>query len=133
MRGAPMDETEAVSMFSAEQVCHLTGLSARQLRYWDQTDFFSPTYVGEARSAYNRVYSFRDVVGLRLIALMRKEHSVPLQELRRVGAWLAARRDAWSSRTFWVRAKRVYWDDPDGPHRLGTRQAGQGEMPIEMD
>jgi hypothetical protein len=42
----PMDEGQVVSIFSAEQVCRLTGLSARQLRYWDLTGFFSPTYLG---------------------------------------------------------------------------------------
>src|SRR5215471_219711 len=129
----PMDEGQVVSIFSAEQVCRLTGLSARQLRYWDQTGFFSPAYAGRSRSAYNRVYSYRDVVGLRAIAVMRKAYGIPLQELRRVGEWLAAHRDSWSGRAFWVRGKRVYWDDPDGRHRVGTRQPEQGEMPIEMD
>ena len=129
----PMDEGQVVSIFSAEQVCRLTSLSARQLRYWDLTGFFSPTYLGRSRAAYNRVYSYRDVVGLRAIAVMRKAYGVPLQELRRVGGWLAGHRDSWSGRAFWVRGKRVYWEDPDGGHRLGTRQPGQSEMPIEMD
>lgn len=67
-----MDEGQVVKILSAEQVCQLTGLSARQLGYWDQTGFFSPTFVGPSRGAYNRVYSYRDVVGLRAIAVMRK-------------------------------------------------------------
>jgi uncharacterized protein (DUF433 family) len=58
-----MSETLA---FTAENVCKLTGLSARQLAYWDATDFFSPELLDEhRRRAFGRLYSFRDVVGLR--------------------------------------------------------------------
>jgi len=39
--------------------------------YWDDTGFFSPTLIDEhRRRAFGRIYSFRDVVGLRTIALL---------------------------------------------------------------
>ena len=119
-----------ISLFSPEQVRRLTGLSARQLGYWDRTGFFQPALPGEEGERFGRVYSFQDLVGLRVIALMRQR--VPLQELRRVGAWLSEHRDSWSGRQFWVRGKRVYWDDEVGI-RVGTRQPTQAEMRIEMD
>jgi uncharacterized protein (DUF433 family) len=119
-----------VSLLSAEQVRRLTSLSSRQLAYWDQTGFFTPSYGGEPGERFGRVYSFEDLVGLRVIAIMRAH--VPLQELRRVGAWLNSHRGSWAGRTFWIRGKRVYWEDEAGL-RVGTRHPDQVEMPIAMD
>ena len=33
-----------IAAFSEEHVSRLTGLSKTQLRYWDQTGFFTPSY-----------------------------------------------------------------------------------------
>lgn len=123
-------EDRLISVYSADQVRKLTGLSARQLSYWAQTDFFRPAHELESPERFGRVYSFNDLVGLRVIAVMRKK--VPLQELRRVGEWLNEHRDRWAGRTFWVGGRRVYWEDPTGI-RVGTMQPLQAEMPIEMD
>lgn len=119
-----------ISLFSAAQVQRLTGLSSRQLSYWDQTGFFRPAYVGGPGERFGRVYSFEDLVGLRAIALMRQH--APLQELRRVGLWLHEHRGSWTGTTFWVRGRRVFWED-DAGIRIGTRQPHQAEMPIAMD
>jgi uncharacterized protein (DUF433 family) len=121
---------QVVSLLSADQVRRLTGLSNRQLSYWDTTDFFSPHHPGEPGERFGRVYSFEDLVGLRVIALMRSH--VPLQELRRVGQWLLDHRGSWAGRTFWIRGRRVYWED-DAGLRVGTRRPHQSEIPIEMD
>lgn len=126
-----MSETEPlVSLFSAAQVRRLTGLSGRQLTYWDETDFFPPTHTGDPGERFGRVYSFEDLVGLRVIAIMRSH--VPLQELRRVGDWLLNHRGSWAGRRFWIRGRRVYWDD-DAGLRVGTQRPHQAEIPIEMD
>jgi uncharacterized protein (DUF433 family) len=126
-----MSESEGpVSLFSAAQVRRLTELSAHQLSYWDETDFFRPAHVGEPGERFGRVYSFEDLVGLRVIAIMRSQ--VPLQELRRVGEWLLNHRGSWAGRKFWIRGSRVFWDDEDGL-RIGTGQPNQSEIPIEMD
>lgn len=124
------DGRQVVSLLSSDQVRRLTGLSSRQLAYWDETGFFRPRHVGERGERFGRVYSFDDLVGLRAIAIMRTH--VPLQELRRVGQWLHDHRGSWSGRTFWIRGRRVYWDDDTGI-RVGTRRPDQAEMPIEMD
>jgi uncharacterized protein (DUF433 family) len=125
-----VSEEKIVSLFSNDQARRLTGLSERQLHYWDQTGFFSPAMAGEPGERFARAYSFEDLVGLRTIALMRKR--LALQELRRVGAWLHGHRGSWAGRRFWIRGKRVFWNDEEGT-RIGTRGAGQTEMPIEMD
>jgi uncharacterized protein (DUF433 family) len=111
--------------FTVEHVCQLTGLSNAQLRHWDRSGVLSPYYGDEASGRpYGRVYSFRDLVGLRTLARLR-ERGVPLQELRRVGQWLAERYEApWSSLRF--------FDDPcRGTRVLGP--PGQTAFPFEME
>ena len=57
--------------FSTAQVARLTGLSARQLDYWDRQGFLVPSL--ERASGYGsaRRYSFRDVVRLRIAGKLR--------------------------------------------------------------
>lgn len=124
-----------LAAFTAEHVCRLTGLSARQLSYWDKTEFFSPTLLDEyRRRAFGRIYSFRDVVGLRTIGMLRKVHQIPLQELRRVGEWLHNWHDApWSSLRFALIGRKVVFYDPTSDSIVEPRGAGQEVLPIALE
>ncbi len=65
--------------FSSRQVCKITGLSARQLRYWQQTGLLSPadsTQGGHAR------YSFTDLIALKS-ARRLLDAGVSLQRIRK--------------------------------------------------
>jgi uncharacterized protein (DUF433 family) len=119
--------------FTAENVCKLTGLSGRQLAYWDATDFFSPELLDEhQRRAFGRIYSFRDVVGLRAIAVLRNEHHIPLQELRRVGEWLLGHHATpWSSLRFALSNRKVVFRDPQTQKFVEAK--GEGQSIIEID
>ena len=121
--------------FTAEHVCRLTGLSARQVTYWDDTEFFSPTLVdGYRKRAFGRIYSFRDLVGLRTIAILRKQHKIPLQELRRVGEWLQDHHDTpWSSLRFALAGRRVVFFDPDAGVAVEPRGKGQQVLDIALE
>ena len=104
-----------VRAFSAEHVETLTGLTASQLRYWDNTDFFRPEYAFEnRRSPYSRVYSFRDVVGLRTLSVLRSRYHVSVQHLREVAATLSSDSPAvWSEIKLYVLKRRVYFREPE--------------------
>jgi len=122
-----------VRAFSVEQVCRLTGLSNGQVQSWARTEFFLPEFRNDGRRPFGRLYAFRDVVGLRALARLRKDHHVSLQELRKVGKWLGERfRDPWASLTFYVADKSVYFDDPESGARVHARESGQTAMPFEM-
>lgn len=113
--------------FSADQVCDLTGLSKRQLAYWDRTDFFSPELVYQRR----RVYSFRNLVALRTIALLRRR--VPLQELRKVGRWLSDHYEApWSSLRFFVAGRAVVFREPETGLEMEPRTR-QRVLPVDLE
>lgn len=123
-----------IRAFSAFHVCRLTGLSLRQLSYWDNTEFFSPYYASEnRRSPFSRVYSFEDVVGLRVIAILRNERQIPLQKLRRVAEELIKYHPRpWSGLVLYVIGKDVLFKEPDTEV---IRKAGhpQGVFSVVVD
>jgi DNA-binding transcriptional MerR regulator len=102
-----------ITAFSAEQVERLTGLSRARLLYWDRTGFFAPAYADEnRRSPYSRIYSFRDVVGLRTLYKLTEEFHISLQHLRKVAAKLSdLSNDLWSSQVLYVLDKKVVFDE----------------------
>jgi MerR HTH family regulatory protein len=52
-----MSSKTVITAFSDEQVERLTGVTRQQLRYWDRTGFFRPTFASEdRRAAYSRIY-----------------------------------------------------------------------------
>lgn len=118
-----------IQAFSTEHVVKLTRLSQGQLRYWDKTGFFSPRFASEnRRSPYSRVYSFRDVVGLKTIALLLKEHGVSLQHLRKVASKLSSIKDPlWAETKLYVLNHEVHFQEP-GTRRIRGALSGQYAM-----
>lgn len=128
---------EVVAVFSVDQVCDLTGVTRRQLAYWDQTGFFTPEPIDGLRRPFNRVYSLRDVVGLGTIGMLRNTYRIPLAELRRVGKWLHRHHGSpWSSLRFYVANRRVYFSEPRSRVRMeAAPRSGQAVLLdiIEME
>ena len=103
-----------IAAFSEDQVERLTGLSKAQLRYWDRTEFFAPKFAEEdRRRAYSRLYSFTDVVALRTISVLRNQHNVPLQHLRKVAEKLShLKDDLWTRTKLYVLGRKVIFHEP---------------------
>jgi uncharacterized protein (DUF433 family) len=120
--------------FTTEHVHRLTGLSPRVLRYWEETGVFRATYVDEQpRRPYRRLYTFRDVVSLRTLAVLRREHRVGLDELRKVGAFLARHKDApWASLRFRVAGRHVVFDDPETGIPVAGKPLRQAVIPVDL-
>ena len=53
--------------YRAPQVCNLVGISYRQLDYWARTDLLRPSVRTAAGSGSQRLYSFTDIVQLKVI------------------------------------------------------------------
>ncbi len=111
--------TVVVAAFSEEQVQRLTGISKTQLRYWDRTNFFTPSYAdADRRQAYSRIYSFRDVVCLHVLNELRNNSRVSLPHLRDVKEKLAHMGDdMWATTTLYVLNRRVVFDNPKTSRR----------------
>src|SRR6516162_5901861 len=103
-----------IAAFSEDQVERLSGLTKAQLRYWDRTGFFQLKYADENRQfAYSRLYSFKDLVGLRVLGILRNRYRVPLQHLRKVAEKLShLADDRWTHTTLYVLKKKVVFHEP---------------------
>jgi uncharacterized protein (DUF433 family) len=104
-----------VQAFSLEQTSRLTGVSVAQLRNWDRSGFFCPTFAADnRREAYSRIYSFVDLASLKIINTLRTEAKVSLQHLRDVGKKLKALgEDSWTRITLYVVKRKVVFYNPE--------------------
>ena len=74
--------------FTAEQASRLTSCTAHQLRYWDRINLVKPSIQGTGgRPGVRRLYSFRDLIGLRVIRSLL-EGGMSLQRVRRAIEYL---------------------------------------------
>jgi DNA-binding transcriptional MerR regulator len=75
-----------IAAFSEEQVGRLTGISQRQLRYWALDNFFVPSLLSTKNDDLPplKMYSFRDLVCLKVINALRNDAKIPLKDLRGV-------------------------------------------------
>jgi uncharacterized protein (DUF433 family) len=123
---------EIVRVFSEEHVIRLTGLTRGQLRSWDRMKFFQPHYAYEDRhTPYSRIYSFQDVVGLRTIAVLMKEHGVSLQELKRVATELVRRGYShWADLKLYVVKGQVHFTRPDTGDVEGVWDGQLAMLPV---
>lgn len=121
--------------FSEEQVERLTGLSIGQLRYWNRIYFIRPEYLDEARGrSFRRIYSFKDLLKLRVLNQLRNKHKIPMSELKKVERDLAHMGDdKWTSQKLWVHGKRVVYEEPDTKKKreISTRQY-VAEIPLAI-
>jgi|SRR5687767_6043700 len=76
------DEGRAEEGFRGPQVCSIVGITYRQLDYWARTDLLRPS-ISEARgSGTQRLYSYRDLVELKVIKRLL-DAGISLQSARR--------------------------------------------------
>ena len=59
--------TSLNSGFSGPQVCRLTGVTYRQLDYWDRTGLVQPSLVAAKGSGSKRTYAYKDILEVKVI------------------------------------------------------------------
>lgn len=78
--------------FTAQQASQLSGCTAHQLRYWDKVSLVPPSIQSTGgRPGRRRLYSFRDLVALRVVKSLL-DNGMSVQRVRR--AWDYLRRTA---------------------------------------
>jgi uncharacterized protein (DUF433 family) len=124
--------TNIVSAFSADQVAKLTGLTNRQLAYWDELGFFQPQYASDDRSSpYSRIYSFTDVVGLRTLGILRNTYKCSLAHLQEVAKELQAySQTPWADLTLYVLKRKVHFSEPETGRVRGVVDGQYALLPI---
>lgn len=130
---ASVDSRNVIAAFTEDHVSRLTGISKRQLRSWDADRFFIPSMAyGDRSRPYSRLYSFRDVVSLKVLNELRNGSKVPLSHLKEVKEKLAhLGDDMWSKTTLYVLKKRVVFDNPETQEREEV-VSGQGVLQIPL-
>lgn len=77
---------DVVVGFTSQEAERLSGLSSRRLQYWDETNFIRPSISARQGRGVPRLYTFQDLVQLRVAAILRNQLS--LQALRRLKLYL---------------------------------------------
>jgi tetratricopeptide (TPR) repeat protein len=76
---APEEREDPLSdLYSAQDVARLFLVTASRLRYWDRTEFLSPS----GRRGSRRYYTFQDLIGLRAAKALL-DAGIPLQRVRK--------------------------------------------------
>jgi DNA-binding transcriptional MerR regulator len=129
---------ELIGAFTADRVERLTGVSRSRLTTWQRQGLITPRYVDESGwLGFKRLYSFRDLVALRTLAILRDRFHVPVRELRKATAYLKEHyEEPWTKLTFYVLGKEVLFEDPATGHKISAARRGQHaldliELPIE--
>ena len=124
-----------VHAFSLEQAARLAGVSERQASYWAWQGVLQPSILYDrTRRPTRYLYSFQDVVGLRVIGLLRNRYGLSLQMLRKAGKQLNQHADRpWSELTFWVRGKELFVFDPDRDALISADGCRQVTEKIEIE
>lgn len=129
-------DASIIGAFSEEQVSRLTGLTQAQLRGWNRNNFIRPEFkVGDdPRKPFSYIYSFKDLLKLRVLNQLRNVYSVSMPELKRVERELAHMGDEkWTSQKLWVHNRKVVFVEPESSRRreVSSRQF-VAEIPLEV-
>lgn len=126
--------------FTLEHAARVTGVSERRIAWWDNTGVLSPSLSSSElkRSPHGRIYSFRDLVGIRTLGELRDRYRLPLQTLRAIGNWLSERfAEPWTSLRFFIvgkgREADIYFRDPDSGVVVSARRKGQAVIEVQLE
>ena len=68
--------------YRGPQVCKIVGITYRQLDYWARTDLLKPSISDARGSGTQRVYSYADLLKLKVIKRLLEEGGMSLQKAR---------------------------------------------------
>lgn len=115
-----MTPDNIIGAFSEDQVSRLTGLTRAQLRRWNHNEFIRPEYRvnDNPRQPFSYIYSFKDLLKLRVLNQLRNVHGVSMSELRKVEQALAHMGDdKWTSQKLWVHSRKVVFEEPESSRK----------------
>lgn len=106
-----------IRVFPLKMASRLARVSEWQASSWVRRGFITPSF-GQALEPNKHYYffSFRDVVALRVMGLLRHNHDLPLQVVGEVSNYLQENAQRpWSQLRFWVCGRKVRL--PNSPER----------------
>jgi len=117
--------------YRVPEVCKVVGISYRQLDYWARTGLVRPSIRDAGGSGTQRLYSFEDLLQLRVVKTLL-DTGISLQQIRRAIEYLKASERPLQSVTLMSDGNRIYApDSPDAVVDLISK--GQGVFAIAID
>ena len=119
--------------FGARAVLALTGISYRQLDYWARTGLVGSSIRQAAGRGSRRVYSFKDLVALRVVGELRGA-GVSIQTIRRAVAYLKRHADQpLATLALTARGKKVFALTQDPAKLVEATAEGQVVLTISVE
>ena len=117
--------------FTKKQASKLTGLSFYKLKAWWKKGVYEPTVCFDDQLANTTYYSFKDIVGLKVLRKLRETEGVSLVELRKsFEGFREVEEEGWSSSRIYVANGQVHIDRGIAG-KVETPKDGQS-APIEL-
>lgn len=123
-------KASVIAAFDEDHASRLSGVSKSQLRYWARTSFFVPSFTDSHHRAFSRVYSFNDIIALKVLNMLRNTFQVSLPHLRAVKEKLGSR--PWNGVKLFVHKKSVAWVEPKSSKHQEVA-SGQYIVPVALD
>jgi len=121
---------EAFSIDHAERV---TKLTRTRLIRWDRLGFFSPEYLDEEDrgNPYCRIYSYEDLVGLKMLRSLMTDYHVPLSEIKAAYPAMTAQwTRPWSEIEIGVLQRKIVTDIKGEPRNITDGQLALKCVPL---
>jgi DNA-binding transcriptional MerR regulator len=117
--------------FRVPDVCRIVGISYRQLDYWARTELVTPSIRDARGSGTQRLYSFQDLVSLKVIKKLL-DTGVSLQRVRKAVEHLRSMKRPTHRVTLMSDGRGVY--EAHSPEAvIDLLQKGQGVFAIALD
>ena len=117
--------------YRVPEVCRIVGISYRQLDYWARTDLVTPSVRDAHGSGSQRLYSFQDLVTLRVIKKLL-DTGVSLQRVRKAVDHLKSMKRRPHGVTLMSDGRGVY--EAHSPEAvIDLLRKGQGVFAIALD
>jgi DNA-binding transcriptional MerR regulator len=116
--------------YRVPDVCRIVGISYRQLDYWARTGLVTPSIRDAKGSGTQRLYSFQDLVELRVMKQLL-DTGVALQKVRKAVEYLREVGEPPAGMTLFSDGKNVYARSPEAV--VDLLRKGQGVFAIAVD
>lgn len=121
--------------FSIDHAARLTKLSRTRLIRWDRLGFFSPEYLDDddRGNPYSRIYSYEDLVGLRMLRSLMVDYHVPISEIKAAYPAMTSQwTKPWSEIKIGVLKRKIVTDIKGRPRNITDGQLALKCVPLPL-
>lgn len=123
----------SLEAFSIDHAVDVTKLTRTRLIRWDRLGFFSPEYLDEEDrgNPYSRIYSYEDLVGLRMLRSLMVDYHVSVSEIKAAYPAMTAQwTKPWSEIEIGVLKRRIVTDIKGQPRNITDGQLALKCVPL---